>query len=109
MTDNELEIPEENINQDDSEVGEGATKGLRSETLRIAILVFFSLTLLVFIAPYFLDNSALKFQLAQKLSQSLQTELEIHGKVRVSLIPSPTIIASDVVLKNYRPKFSEKS
>ena len=109
MADNELEIPEENINQNDSDVGDAATKGLRSETLRIAILVFFSLTLLVFIAPYFLDNSALKFQLAQKLSQSLQTELEIHGKVRVSLIPSPTIIASDVVLKNYSPKFSEKS
>jgi len=109
MTDNELEIPEKNINQDDSDVEEAATKGLRSETLRIAILVFFSLTLLVFIAPYFLDNSALKFQLAQKLSQSLQTKLEIHGKVRVAFIPSPKIIVNDVVLKNYRPKFSEKS
>lgn len=108
MTDNEL-IPDEELSQGDSDGEDNTTKRLHSETLRIAIFVFFSLVLLVFVVPYFLDNSALKFQLAQKLSQSLQTKLEIHGKVRVALLPHPVIIANDVVLQNYRPNLSEKS
>jgi uncharacterized protein involved in outer membrane biogenesis len=53
------------------------------------------------VAPITLDNSSLKFEIEQKISESLHTSFEINGNVKIRFIPTPAIIAEDVVLKNY--------
>lgn len=74
----------------------------KSEVLKIGALVFVSIILLVFTIPIFFNNSALKFQITQKVSQITQASFNINGDVKVAFLPSPAVIAKDVVLRNYR-------
>jgi hypothetical protein len=80
----------------------------KSEALRIAFGVFSFLVLLLFVTPFFFNNSALKFQISQRISKVSGLDLTIAGNVRVALIPSPEIIAENVFLQNYKPKSSEE-
>lgn len=75
-----------------------------SEAFKIGSAVFLSIGLFVFVAPILLNNSDLKFQIAQKLSKTTQSNISIYGKLSVSLLPYPTIVANDVVLQGYRFK-----
>lgn len=85
-----------------------ALKLLHFETLRTAFLILLSLIMLILAVPYFFDNSALKFQLGQKISQSIGTKFTIYGKVGVTFLPVPSIIVSDVIFEDYRDKNSDK-
>jgi hypothetical protein len=75
-----------------------------SEAFKIGSAVFLSIGLFVFVAPILLNNSDLKFQIVQKLSKTTQSNISIYGKLSVSLLPYPTIVANDVVLQGYRFK-----
>lgn len=77
------------------------TQVFKSEALRIGAAVFFVLILLLVSLPYLLDNSALKFQISQKISQISGANFAINGRVKVALLPAPTIILEDVLLQNY--------
>lgn len=77
------------------------TQVFKSEALRIGAAVFFGLILLLVSLPYLLDNSALKFQISQKISQISGANFSINGRVRVALLPAPTITLEDVLLQNY--------
>ena len=84
-------------------------KILESGVLKIGVIVFLNLILLLFILPFFLDNSALKFQIVQKVSQISGANFVINGNVRIALLPVPSITANDVLLQNYKPKiFAEE-
>ena len=80
---------------------------LKSEGVRIGFAVFSVIFLLFFCAPFLLNNAALKFQLEQKISQISGANVSVHGNLKVAFLPSPTIIATDVLLQNYRVKKSE--
>jgi uncharacterized protein involved in outer membrane biogenesis len=105
----EQEIKELEDSELESNSEKKALKLLHFETLRTAFLIIFSLILLIAVVPYFFDNSALKFQLEQKVSQSLGTKFTIYGKVRVAFLPVPSLVASDVIFEDYRDKNSEKT
>ncbi len=80
---------------------------LKSEGARIGFVVFSVIFLLFFCTPFLLNNTALKFQLEQKISQISGANVSIHGNLKVAFLPSPTITATDVLLQNYRIKKSE--
>ncbi|MBU6140858.1 MAG: AsmA family protein [Proteobacteria bacterium] len=106
MEDNETENTEIEELEHDSET---KNKNSKANLLDRIILISLWLVLLAFIAPYFLNNSALKFQLTQKITQSLGTKLSIRGKVKVKILPHFAIIAKDVLVEDYKPKDSEKT
>ncbi|MES2961842.1 MAG: AsmA family protein [Pseudomonadota bacterium] len=84
-------------------------KILKSEAFKIGASVFLGLILLLVILPFFFDNSALKFQIVQKVSQISGANFVINGNVRIALLPVPSITANDVLLQNYKPKiFAEE-
>ncbi len=76
----------------------------KSEGLKIGGSVFFGLAFLLFILPFFFNNSALKFQIEQKMSEVLNANVAINGDVKVTFLPSVAVIANDVVLKNYQSR-----
>lgn len=80
------------------------TRILKSELVRIGAAVFFGLALLIFLIPLFFNNSGLKFQIEQKISQIYGANFVIYGDVKVSFLPSPTISAENVVLQNYKTR-----
>jgi flavodoxin len=78
-----------------------------SKPVRIALLVFLGLLLLLFLLPFFFNNSALKFQITQQASKILSADFVIIGDVKVAFLPSPTITLNDVFLRGYRAKSDE--
>ncbi len=77
------------------------TKILKSEFVRIGFPIFFGILLILFLLPFFFNNSALKFQISQKVSQTLGADLTILGDVDVAFLPSPSITLNEVLLRNY--------
>ena len=75
---------------------------LESEVARIASIVFFVIGCILFLIPLFLNNSALKFQIEQKISQISGASIAINGKVSVAFLPTPSITLKQVVLRNYK-------
>lgn len=80
---------------------------VKSEIIKIGAIVFISIILLTAIAPIFFNSSSLKFHVAQKVSQTLGSNITINGDVKIALLPYPKITANEVVLQNYKPKISE--
>ena len=80
------------------------SKLLKSEALKIGTVVFLGLVLLMFTVPFFFNNSALKFQIEQKASETLGANVTINGDVKVTFLPSLSVIAEDVILQNYMTK-----
>ena len=93
----------------DSNTKESVKKVVHHEAFGTIIWVIVLLILLALILPIFFNNSALKFQLEQKISQSFQTKFTIYGKVKVKLLPHLALVASDVVLEDYKEKDAEKT
>lgn len=109
MKNKEQEITENNDSDVDLGTKESVTKVVHHEVFGVVILVGIFLVLLALILPIFFDNSALKFQLAQKVSQSFHTKFTIYGKVKVKLLPHLALVANDVVLEDYKEKDSNKT
>ncbi|MBP7709937.1 MAG: AsmA family protein [Rickettsiales bacterium] len=80
---------------------------IKSELVRVGSLVFFGLGLLLFLLPFFFNNSALKFQITQQASKILNADFAVLGDVEVAFLPSPTITLNEVLLRNYRVKSGE--
>ena len=96
-----LKIRPENIIDFAKKSREKLTKIFKSEGLRIAIIIFSCLFAFVWIFPSFLDNNKLKFDITQRLSKLTQSTISIKGDLSVSLLPIPTITASNVFIENY--------
>ncbi len=75
---------------------------LKSEVLRIGFSVFAFILLIFYLLPFFFNNSALKFQISQKVGKILSADLAILGDAEVAFLPSPTITLNDVLLREYR-------
>lgn len=86
---------------------ERGLKIVKSEALRVFLLIIFLIVLVVYALPFFFDNSALKSQISRKISQISGATFIIRGDVKVGLLPSPTITINDVLLQNYKPKVTE--
>ncbi|MSP33847.1 MAG: AsmA family protein [Rickettsiales bacterium] len=77
------------------------TRLAASEAYKIILPVFFACLLLLILIPYLFNNSALQFQIEQRVSAALKANLEIEGKVSVALLPSPSITINEAFLQNY--------
>lgn len=73
----------------------------KSEVLRIGFAVFVCILLALYLLPFFFNNSALKFQISQKVTQALGFDLTILGDAEVAFLPSPTITLNKVFLRQY--------
>ena len=82
-------------------------KLLKSDFAKIAAVVIALIILLTVVVPLFLNTESLKFRLSQKISQNLGSNFTIKGDVDISFLPSPKLVAQEVSIQNYRPKFSE--
>lgn len=80
----------------------------KSKTAKIITPIFLGIILFLLLAPLLLDNSYLKFEIAQKFSKVSGFNLQIRGDVKVKLLPSPHIIMEDILLQNYRSKTSKQ-
>ena len=76
-------------------------KSAHFKGIKIVLSIFIICALCLAAAPYLFNNSALQFQIEQKLSAALKANFEIGGKVDIVFVPTPAIIAGDVVLQNY--------
>ncbi len=72
-----------------------------SEVYTIVLPVFFTCLFLLTFVPFLFNNSALQFQIEQRISAALKTNFEIDGKVEVVFLPTPSITINDVILQNY--------
>ncbi len=77
------------------------TKFLRTKPFKIAVATLLILLLSIIIAPFFFNNDDIKEQLRYKVYEITKSNLTIAGKVDVRFLPSPTITAYDVVLRDY--------
>ncbi len=77
-------------------------KPLLFDVLKIAFFICGVIVFVVFQAPMFFDNSALKAHLSEKVSQSLKTKFLINGDVKVAFLPTLSITAKDVVIEDLR-------
>jgi hypothetical protein len=103
------EMDHENIDIEPEKPKSLKEKILESEAFKIGTSVFLGLILLLIILPFFFDNSALKFQIVQKISQISGANFVINGNIRIELLPAPSITANDVLLQNYKSKnFAEE-
>lgn len=75
---------------------------IKSKLAKVLSGICVIVSMLLFLLPFLFDNSELKFQLEQKISQICGVNFIIGGEVKISLIPAPTIIAEDVLLQNYQ-------
>lgn len=96
-----------NNNESDENLGNEENKKPRTFTLKSRLLwllftLLIAIILLLISVPGFFDNSTLKFKIEQKASEVLNSNLTISGKVNVAMFPYITVIANDVLLKNYR-------
>lgn len=73
----------------------------RSETYTVVLPTIAACVFLLIFVPFLFNNSALQFQIEQKLSSALKANLEIDGKVEVALVPIPSITLNDVIIQNY--------
>ncbi len=76
-------------------------KFIRREYLAIIIPILVLILAILFYAPFLFNNNNLRFQIEQKISQHTKGNLEIKGDVKIYLIPSPSIVLKDAILKNY--------
>lgn len=60
-----------------------------------------SLIFLLYTVPMIFNNSGLKFEIEQKISEISGSNFAIHGKLEIQLIPYPAIIAYDVVAQDF--------
>ncbi|MBM3590061.1 MAG: hypothetical protein FJX30_01620 [Alphaproteobacteria bacterium] len=96
-----LKIRLENIIDFAKKPREKLVKIFKSEGFRIAIIIFSCLFAFAWVFPSFLDNNRLKFDITQRLSKLTQSTISIKGDLTVSLLPVPTITASNVFIENY--------
>lgn len=75
---------------------------VKSKFLWLGLTLAVGAILLLISLPSFFDNSALKFQIEQKASQSFNSNLVINGDIEVRLLPYPAIIANEVLLRGYK-------
>lgn len=71
-------------------------KIIKKITIAILVLLF-----LFYVTPMMLNNSGLKFQIEQKISEISGSNFAIHGKLEIQLIPTPAIIAHNVVAQDF--------
>lgn len=69
-----------------------------SKTIKAIITSFSLLIVILIIVPFAINTSALKFQLEQKISQKLDTNFQIKGKVSVVFLPLPKVIANQILV-----------
>jgi AsmA family len=68
---------------------------------RILILVLCIIASVFIALPFALDNSSLKFQIEQKVSQKLSNNFEIKGDVNIAFLPIPKIVIHNANLNNF--------
>jgi hypothetical protein len=76
----------------------------KTKSFRIAVLLLCIIVSLLFFIPVLLNNSALKLQIEQDVSKALGANFTINSNVEISFLPSISVSAKDVVLKNYNKK-----
>lgn len=76
----------------------------KTKSFRIVVLLFCIIVSSLFFIPVLLNNSALKIQIEQDVSKSLGANFTINSNVEISFLPSISVSAKDVVLKNYNKK-----
>ncbi|MBU6339742.1 MAG: AsmA family protein, partial [Rickettsiales bacterium] len=77
---------------------------LHKTTFKIVSLTLCAIVLLLFWLPLFLNNAALKFQVEQDVSKALGANFTINSDVEISFLPSLSLSAKNVLLKNYNKK-----
>ncbi len=98
----EIEHDENDENSEVESVKKPRFNSLKSRILWLVVTSVVALLLLLIAIPGFFDNSALKFKITQKASETLNSNLTINGEVKVALFPYPVITAQDVLLQNYK-------
>jgi hypothetical protein len=76
----------------------------KSEIFRISLAVILSVFLIFAITPLFFDNSALKFQVKQKVVEIFKLNLEIKGGVDVRFLPAPQLVLNEVLIEDFKPE-----
>jgi len=74
---------------------------MKSETLVIVLPIILVVVILLFYVPLLFSNESLKVELQQKISQYTNSDFSIKGPVKITLLPRPSVIIEDAILKDY--------
>lgn len=83
-------------------------KIFKSKSLMLFAGLVLAIILLLSLLPLFFENSALKFQIEQKISQIFEADFSINGRVKIKFLPLPAVVAEDILLQNYKFKPAKK-
>ncbi len=71
-----------------------------NKATKISIAVFVLALTILLALPFVIKESALRFQIEQKISQKLGVNFEVKGKISVRFLPIPQISLNDAVANN---------
>lgn len=84
---------------------EQAQKKIREAShLTTAIALFAAVVASIFFLPQLLSNSSLKREITHKISQQYGANFTINGRVKIALLPYPSLICEDVLMQNLQIK-----
>ncbi len=66
--------------------------------IRILVVIFLLIFALLIVAPFAIDVTNLKSHLEQKISQKLNADFTIKGKVEINFLPLPSISLADITI-----------
>lgn len=78
-----------------------------NKVARFVFAIIFVLVALLALLPLFLNNELLKSESVKKINEVFESNLIVKGDVRIQLLPTPAIIAHDVLLQRYQAKNSK--
>jgi hypothetical protein len=67
-----------------------------NKSVRLVFTIIILTIALLFLLPSFLNNEALKKESAKIINQICNCDLKIYGELKVQILPTPAIIASDI-------------
>lgn len=82
-------------------------KALQNKLVRYCSALFFVIFAILLFIPILVNNDALKGSSTKKLKEVLGHDILIKGDVTVEILPTPKIIARDILVLNYVSKDSK--
>lgn len=82
---------------------------LQNRLARYSMALFLLFIAILLFLPVLIDNNALKGSSVKKLKEVLGHDIIVKGDVNVEILPTPKIIARDVLIIGYTPEGSKYS
>jgi len=110
------DTPEENNKEESNKIENALAKFEKlkqaavtgSKKLKIVAAGVFLVFVVMGFFPMMIDNTELRVAIEAKAKEILQSDIQVNGDVKFSLVPFPSVTLENVLVKGFRPKESER-